>query len=101
MFLVTFLPLILLVSVAAAIFLLILWIVKRYTGTSGSDMNINTKLMIQRQQELMEENEHLKERITALEDKIRQQDRHYTRTKIQRPLPDGLERASENKAFLI
>lgn len=64
-------------------------------------MNINTKLMIQRQQELMEENEHLKERITALEDKIRQQDRHYTRTKIQRLLPDGLERASENKAFLI
>ena len=71
MFLVTFMPLILLV-VAAGIFLLILWIARTYIRHFSPDRNIDMKLEIQQQQDLMKENEQLTERIAALEDTVRQ-----------------------------
>lgn len=71
MLLVTFLPFIFLV-VAAGIFLLVLWIARKHIRPAGSDKSLDMRLIIQRQQELMEENEQLKERISALEDTVRQ-----------------------------
>lgn len=77
MLLVTFLPLIFLV-VAAGIFLLTLWIARTHIRPSDSDKSLDMRLIIQRQQELMEENEQLKERVIALEDTVRQLQRNQS-----------------------